>query len=133
MSGPQESLKKCKACGEIKDESEFQYSSTTKDRLDIYCNKCKNERSRKCMLFRKYGITEIEYRMMLESQNEVCAICKQSETSVGRGNEIVRFAVDHNHKTLKVRGLLCRRCNTVLGHINDDIKILKKMITYLEN
>lgn len=39
--------------------------------------------------------------------------------------------IDHCHKTGKIRGILCSRCNTALGGFNDDIKLLDKAINYL--
>jgi len=45
---------------------------------------------------------------------------------------IKRLAVDHDHKTNKIRGLLCQFCNTALGKFLDDVEILKKAILYLE-
>ena len=70
-------------------------------------------------LRRKYGITEAEYNEMLVSQKGVCKLCGKSEsiksdTPRQRGKER-KLAVDHDHKTGKVRGLLCYRCNLDLG------------------
>jgi hypothetical protein len=55
-----------------------------------------------------YGIELIDYDRMLRKQKGVCAICKKP---CARG----RLSVDHNHKTLVIRGLLCNSCNTKLG------------------
>lgn len=73
----------------------------------------------------KYGITREQYDDLLGSQNGVCAICKNSETS-GK-----RLAVDHCHVTLAVRGLLCSRCNTAIGLFKDNKEAMKKAIAYL--
>ena len=71
---------------------------------------------------------------MLEKQNGVCAICEQKETVIDkRINKVRRLSVDHDHKTRKVRGLLCAKCNHLLGNINDNIKILNRSILYLED
>ena len=43
-----------------------------------------------------------------------------------------RLAVDHCHKTGKIRGLLCTKCNIGLGYFNDDVILLKNSIRYLE-
>jgi hypothetical protein len=59
-------------------------------------------------LVRKFGITSAQYDAMLVSQDGKCAICR-------RENINKRLAVDHNHVTGKVRGLLCVRCNVWLG------------------
>lgn len=76
---------------------------------------------------KKYGISLEEYEILLNSQNGVCAIC-------GNLNKTdKRLAVDHDHKTGKVRGLLCSSCNILLGNAQDNIIILKTMIKYLES
>lgn len=79
----------------------------------------------------RYGITIDEYNDKLEIQNNACAICRKPETRVLH-NKVVRLAVDHCHKTEKVRELLCRRCNAVLGSVDDNIDLLKEMISYLD-
>lgn len=77
---------------------------------------------REYWLKHKYGITLSEYNSLLEKQNYVCAICKQKRGAV--------LAVDHCHDTGKVRGLLCRLCNTSLG-IFKTIDLLESAKTYL--
>ena len=73
---------------------------------------------------RNYGITLREYNNMLVKQNGVCAICEQSCTK--------ELAVDHDHCTGKVRGLLCKNCNLGLGHFLDNTSYLNSAIKYLE-
>lgn len=81
---------------------------------------------------RKFGITREQYEEKLKSQNYVCAICEQKETSFdGRTGSSRNLAVDHCHKSDGIRELLCNRCNTTLGKVNDDIELLNKMIDYL--
>lgn len=65
----------------------------------------------------KYGITPEDYDRMLERQGGVCAICRQPEKVVHRKTQRgpSRLAIDHDHVTGWVRGLLCNRCNTSLG------------------
>lgn len=76
-------------------------------------------------ILRNFGVTINEYEMLLLKQKGVCAICKEEE----RGKNL---AVDHDHKTGRVRGLLCSRCNTVLGRVEDRVDLLKNMISYLQ-
>ena len=64
---------------------------------------------------------------MFEKQNGKCAICN-FEFSLGRNNQA---NIDHNHKTGKIRGLLCKDCNITLGNIKEDINILNTMISYI--
>lgn len=84
-------------------------------------------------LFSSYGITLAEYNSMLESQNNVCAICGNCETEKTDKNKNRNLAVDHNHKTGKIRGLLCGKCNKMIGLANDNITILQSAINYLRN
>lgn len=91
-------------------------------------NKEKVQESARRHAYRKnYGITLENYNEMFETQNECCAICLRHR-SVFEKN----FYVDHCHKTLRVRGLLCFDCNTTLGRVNDNIETLKRAISYLE-
>lgn len=74
---------------------------------------------------REYGITHDEYVALLEEQGGVCAIC-------GDGGEGSRsLSVDHDHVTGAVRGLLCNRCNPMLGYARDNIAVLRSAIMYL--
>lgn len=61
----------------------------------------------------------------------ICEICGQKET-LTRNNKIRKLSIDHNHQTNKIRGLLCSKCNTLLGRAEDSIQILKQAIEYLE-
>jgi hypothetical protein len=73
-----------------------------------------------------YGIDADTYGQLLTTQNGVCAICH----SVNENG--YRLAVDHNHKTGEVRGLLCSTCNSALGLLHDDPSILRAAADYLE-
>lgn len=80
-----------------------------------------------------FGITLDEYRQMLDTQNGVCAICFQPETSRSVTPGKTRMlAVDHNHETGQVRGLLCSACNQGIGLFRDDPLKLESAITYLK-
>lgn len=85
------------------------------------------ERKRNEVLKRKFGITTEQYSQYLIKQNDSCAICGKESSESKR-----RLAVDHNHKTGKIRGLLCKDCNIALGLFKDDIKLLEKSISYLK-
>jgi hypothetical protein len=71
-------------------------------------------------------ISRETYDRIFEEQGGVCAICE--EFPIGR-----ELAVDHDHTTRAVRGLLCMRCNTGLGHFHDSIEILDRAIEYLSD
>lgn len=84
-------------------------------------------------LKRKFGLSREQYDEKLKNQNYVCAICEEKETSFdGRTGSFRNLAVDHCHKSEGIRELLCNRCNTTLGKVDDDVELLKKMINYLE-
>lgn len=84
-------------------------------------------------LKRRYGITAAEYQRLYEAQDGVCAICEEPETAKGRGGEIKRLAVDHCHKTGRVRSLLCDACNRLLGYAREDHVVLRRAISYLNH
>ncbi|KKM75774.1 hypothetical protein LCGC14_1386860 [marine sediment metagenome] len=67
---------------------------------------------------------------MFEGQNGLCAICGKPETHRNYYGP-VRLSVDHDHKTGKVRSLLCNNCNVALGLIKEDVGIAMKLLHYL--
>lgn len=88
---------------------------------------------REWTLNRKYSIGKVEYDAMLAAQNGVCAICCKAESFINKKTtKLQEFSVDHDHKTGAVRGLLCVRCNRMLGYARDDKNILRQAILYLE-
>lgn len=68
---------------------------------------------------------------MRAAQNDLCAICGRPERSMLKG-KVRRLAVDHDHKSSKVRGLLCADCNRALGLFQDDPDRLRMAAEYLE-
>jgi|TARA_R110000868_G_C10585372_1_gene739041 hypothetical protein len=73
-------------------------------------------------------MTYEKYLIMLESQNESCAICGKHKDLFKRNLD-----VDHNHETGIARGLLCTPCNSGIGKLQDSIDMLEKAINYLKN
>jgi hypothetical protein len=116
-------LSKCKSC--VKeyrklhplDNPKIYSGMLTKD---PYYNRKKN-------LKKLYGITLEEFNEMLLLQDGVCKVCKNLQ--LGKGD----FHVDHDHKTGKIRGLLCHKCNVALGMVQDSIEILQSLISYLKD
>ena len=83
--------------------------------------------------WKKFGITALSYIEMFTSQGGVCKICNKPEQSTdGNSGKRKDLAVDHNHTTMKVRSLLCSKCNTSLGLMCDDPNLLRKAADYLE-
>jgi len=70
---------------------------------------------------------------MLEKQEYVCKICKQSETIINkRTGYPMNLAVDHSHTTGEVRGLLCKHCNLVLGQVEKNPEIVSGCLNYIK-
>ncbi len=80
---------------------------------------------------KKYGLTIEDYNKLVKQQDGVCAICGNNETVKQNGKE-TKLAVDHDWKTGKIRGLLCKNCNVSLGNLNEDISLFYKCIEYLK-
>ena len=72
-----------------------------------------------------YKLTRDEFAALEKEQKGLCAICEQLPTGD------LYLSVDHDHITGKVRGLLCKRCNSGIAFLNEDISILGKAIHYL--
>ena len=79
---------------------------------------------------RKFGVDADEYDRMLASQGGVCAICKSEEKAMRYG-KVLGMAVDHDHVTGRVRGLLCSACNKALGLLGDSVDRLSAATEYL--
>lgn len=73
----------------------------------------------------KYNLTPDQFNELKTKQEGLCAICRKPNES---GRELT---VDHDHKTKKVRELLCVKCNFILGNCDDNIEILQKLINYI--
>lgn len=134
-------MKLCRTCKIEKDFSEFVKDPRWPNTYKLDCKLCHNEKKRlnyKPALRRLdglkylYNITEDYVIYLYKSQKGCCAICsvpiilESGKTKKGKAH------VDHDHLTGKVRGLLCTKCNTLLGMANDSIPILKEAVKYLE-
>src|SRR5208337_5429259 len=95
-------LKKCEGCA----ATARRYYEKTKTRYPL--------NHRRHYLKKRFGITPEEYSHQFDEQYGLCACCGQPETIKRRG-KVILLAVDHNHATGSKRGLLCGRCNRVLG------------------
>lgn len=81
-------------------------------------------------LKRDFGISLADYAAMLKEQNGVCAICHEPETSI-RDGKLKQLAVDHDHETGAIRGLLCSNCNPMIGYAKDSPERLEAGAAYL--
>ena len=119
-------MKICTICKIEKSQSEFSSNRRCKGGLLHQCKSCvysKYKRYRRDWEIQKdFGITISEYENKYKSQ-PYCLVCKKDN---------IVLHLDHCHKTKKLRGFLCMNCNRGLGHFQDDPKILKEAIIYLE-
>ena len=129
----------CARCKVTKYINDFHKRNDRKTQHQSECKECTRIRRSKwwksdkgklssanTKLKRRFGITLEEYAIMFERQNRQCLICKASESSSGH-----RLAVDHCHRTGRIRGLLCKNCNVALGHFKENPMFLYKAIDYL--
>jgi hypothetical protein len=125
----------CKKCRKkyqeiYKIEHSEKRKETNKKYKDKNKEKIKKYRSEYNLLHRDkrtYGLKIDDYNLILKKQNNKCSICGK-ELKKGSGGR----ALDHCHITGKIRGILCMKCNTSLGLVEENINILQSMITYLE-
>ena len=126
---PSKWIGRCKHCGGVHEQ---QGRSIKKNYMARECpafaprNKIyKNVEDSKLVL--KYGITFEDFKSMLRNQNYQCAIC-----GIHQAQLIYRMAVDHDHSTGNVRGLLCRPCNHAIGLLKDDSRNAARASEYLK-
>ena len=77
-------------------------------------------------VLRQHEITLEQYQAILDGQGGVCAIC--ARPPVGK----TRLSLDHDHKTAKLRGLLCDLCNRAIGFLQDNPERARHLAVYLE-
>jgi hypothetical protein len=97
-----------------------------------YCYRCTSavkadaaNRNHRARIAKVYGIQPDDYDRLYAAQGGRCAICRRAT------GKTRRLSVDHDHASGKVRGLLCRPCNDLLGHARDDVDFFERAITYL--
>lgn len=133
-------MKVCTQCGVCKEKTEFYIADAKSGRLRGNCKKCscginsehrRNlhiDRRRNILMKNKYGISLEQFHVLLDLQGGVCNICKSPDPGPKK-----IFAVDHDHRNGKVRGLLCYKCNMGLGSFDDNPRKLANAIEYLRN
>lgn len=130
--------KSCPKCGHIKVLSDFYRDKRTPTGVASWCKECVKAnqkaryqdpelRQRKLdgNRTRRYDITPEQYGAKMIAQDGKCAICGETCPT---GNSL---AVDHNHETMQVRGLLCVNCNQAIGKFGDSVMKLQRAIEYL--
>lgn len=111
-----EHRKYCSRCGKLKSNEEIKCNNWT-----FECKRCRVITKN----IYKYNITRKESDRLYSIDN--CEICNTAFTEIGGRRRII----DHCHNTSKVRGAICRNCNTGLGMFGDSELLLKKAISYL--
>jgi|SRR6185369_1547631 len=139
----------CKTCGVDKSPDDFYRQARGVKGLRPDCKSCHSTKRRadyaagrgsrgrdasyEQLLKREYGITLADYNAMLRRQAHRCAICRRPETvRIKRTGELKRLAVDHDHVTGAVRGLLCHRCNVLVWALEDNHTTLAAIGAYIE-
>jgi hypothetical protein len=132
--------KKCSSCQQLKYLKDFSKNKSRPDGHHTQCKECRSkykpspetleknrERLRKWNRYKISGFTQEDFDSKLKEQNYMCAICGTKDP--GKTN----WHADHNHTTKEKRGVLCHKCNTGLGLLQDDIEILCSAIEYLRH
>jgi len=140
-----ENFRQCSKCGRTLLEDEFYPRPNRPGKFLSWCKDCLYQSSKKYKqnnkiklrekrYLKKYGITLEEYNIRFKEQNGVCAICGNPEFCQNQ-HGLLPLAIDHNHKTGKIRGLLCSKCNPAIGSFEVDkgIELLCSAISYLKN
>lgn len=130
--------KKCSSCQEVKPVELFNRNKSTKTGYHNQCRPCtklwkptaealkiSRKRTREWNRLKATGFTPDDFKTKLQEQGNVCAIC--GTNNPGK----LDFCADHDHETGQKRGVLCRKCNSGLGHFNDNIEFMEKAIMYL--
>lgn len=149
-------MRVCPKCGQEKSEMEFYKDTKNKDGLRSHCKDCMNASNKRYVqdnrevsravhrryaemhrerdraskwrhkLKSKYGLTVGQHRNMYVSQNGCCAICREP-------TPYDQIDTDHDHTTGRVRGLLCRRCNLLVGLAeNRGLHLTEAILDYIQ-
>jgi len=119
-------MSQCKECHK---EYRRQYHQVHRKRENVYTRQYYQKNKRRWLKhdLKKFGLTLGQYDILFESQGGRCAICQRRQSEFK-----IRLAVDHDHATGRVRGLLCADCNRVLGMMEDSTDRLQNAVDYLE-
>ncbi len=138
--------RRCSVCSLEKLLKEFNRARKGFLGRDTKCKSCKSQYNEKYRrenpgrfaenvarwtLLRKYGITLEYYKELFDKQRGICGICGSSERDIVNGKR-KDLAVDHDHLTGRVRGLLCGVCNRGIGALGDSVERIRRALKYLE-
>lgn len=121
-------LFECYSCHKALPLSEFPSGRSRRDgsKRYGYCKQCHSAYQRVLILKRLFNLTPDDYETLLRAQGGVCYICRQPPKSR-------RLAVDHDHHTGLIRGLLCSFCNRAISVFRDNEERLQRAVDYLKN
>ncbi len=128
----------CPKCQRTLPADNFNPNNDNSNGLSSWCKFCNNERAkdrsydqRRKNLLNNFGLTIEQYDQMLSDQNGVCACCKRPEIHINPKTKMVQpLSVDHDHRTGKVRALLCHSCNTAYGQLKEDENRILSLLNY---
>lgn len=123
---------RCNECGRLKRLTDFYTNQRRVDGKRTKCKECNLVQARDNMLSKKYRLTQESYDERLKLQNYKCAICDLHYLRNIKNNKVIALAVDHDHETGKVRGLLCNNCNRGIGLLGDTVSSMERALQYLE-
>jgi len=113
----------CPGCAAYLPRARF--GQTRGKKLPARCKTCTRDYHHAYRMATVYGISLDDYYEMSAIQDDRCAICMNKPRKY-------RLAVDHDHKTGAIRGLLCKRCNhDLLGAAYDSTELLERAVEYL--
>ena len=119
--------KECRICGEVKPLADFGFRMDNR-KWRTECDRCRSERSQAT----RYGITVGRLRALKADANYRCQACGVHEDELVHASfKYSKLVVDHCHATGEVRGILCTRCNTALGHLDDNPVKINNLLAYL--
>jgi Recombination endonuclease VII len=124
---------RCSRCGLDKDPEDFPRNKNTRSGRHCYCKLCHNAQVRASVkknhggyrhyrLKHKYGIGAADVDRMIAEQGGMCPICRKRPA----------VHVDHDHRTGKVRAIVCEMCNGGLGQFKDSPQFIRNAIAYIE-
>jgi len=118
-----ELLKTCTRCKTEKslDNEHFPPHNKTKSGFDSWCRVCRREYRNANSRGKYRNMISDEHLQSIKEETKECVICGSNE----------KLVVDHDHKTNKIRGMLCNHCNRGLGHFRDDPMLLEFAAQYL--
>lgn len=128
--------KQCTNCKITKllNSSNFPPHNKTKSGFCSWCRECRSTYRSSISRGKFRSSIDDETLKNLKKNTKFCMICGNEPQVMRCGKKLVKtLCVDHCHKTLKFRGLLCFNCNLGLGKFQDSIKILENAIIYLKN